>query len=52
MKQSKMFEAIKGWYENGNWNKKQVKNAVGKKITEAEYELITGEKLNGGESDE
>ena len=38
------FEKIKKYYEEGNWGKKAVKNAVKKGwITAEEYELITGE---------
>lgn len=41
---SKMFDRIKELYDTGEWSKKWVKNAVVKgKITEAEYEEITGE---------
>lgn len=39
------FDKIKDFYERGLWNKTMVRNAVVKgKITEDEYELITGEK--------
>lgn len=41
---SKMFEQIKEWYDNGQWSKKRVHDAVAKgKITAEEYRLITGE---------
>lgn len=41
---SPMFEKIKKFYDEGAWPKAAVKNAVIKgKITEEEYELITGE---------
>lgn len=32
-----------GFYKKGFWTKKMLKNMVGKKITEREYEIITGE---------
>lgn len=42
--ESKKFQTVKHYYDNKLWGKKQVKNAVVKAwITEAEYELITGE---------
>ena len=42
--ESKKFQTVKRYYDNKLWGKKQVKNAVVKAwITEAEYELITGE---------
>lgn len=37
------FEKVKGYYESGMWTKYMVRNVVGKWITAAEYELITGE---------
>lgn len=38
------FQSVKYYYDNHLWSKRQVKNAVAKaRITEAEYELITGE---------
>lgn len=40
---SKKYELVKGYYENGLWNKQRVHNAVGKWITAEEYEEITGE---------
>lgn len=41
---SRMFEKIKNWYENGDWNKTQVGDAVAKgRITEDEFEEIVGE---------
>ncbi len=44
---SKDFEKYKYYYDQGLWNKKMLKNAVKKgKITEAEYEEITGEPYN------
>lgn len=41
---SKNYEKVKNYYDNGVWNQARVYNAVGKWITEAEYEEITGEK--------
>lgn len=39
------FDKIKRYYDSGVWNKTMVRNAVGKgKITQEEYETITGEK--------
>lgn len=43
MEYSKNFEKVKKYYDTGKWSKTMVKNAVGKWITEAEYEEITGE---------
>ena len=43
MEHSKNFEKVKNYYDNKLWNKKRVYNAVGKWITDAEYEEITGE---------
>lgn len=41
------FETIKKYFTLGMWNKKMVANAVKKGIiTEEEYTLITGEKLD------
>jgi hypothetical protein len=37
-----MFEKIKFYYDNGLWNIDRVWNVVGKAITEAEYQQITG----------
>lgn len=38
------FEKVKGYYNNGLWNKKMVRNAVAKGwITADEYALIVGE---------
>ena len=44
---SKNFEKVKTYYDTGMWSKAKVKNAVGKWITAAEYEEITGEKYDG-----
>ena len=39
------FDKIKRYYDSGVWNKTMVRNAVVKgKITQGEYETITGEK--------
>lgn len=44
IERSPKFNDIKSYYDNGFWNLKMVKNAVLKgKITEEEFELITGE---------
>jgi hypothetical protein len=40
---SKNFEKVKAYYDNKLWSKKKVYNAVGRWITEVEYEEITGE---------
>lgn len=40
---SEKFEKVKYYYDNKLWTKKQVYNAVGKWITEKEYEEITKE---------
>jgi hypothetical protein len=40
---SKNFEKVKKYYDDGIWSKARVYNAVGKWITAAEYEEITGE---------
>lgn len=37
------FNKVKGYYDRGLWSKDRVHKAVGKWITEEEYELITGE---------
>lgn len=40
------FEKIKEYYDKKYWTKEMVKNAVKmKKITEEEFEEITGEKI-------
>ena len=42
---SPKFEKVKGYYEDGLWNRTMVKNAVKKGwITAEEYKIITGEK--------
>lgn len=41
---SKNYEKVKKYYDNGVWNQARVYNAVGKWITETEYEEITGAK--------
>lgn len=40
---SKNFEKVKDYYDNDVWDKSRVYNAVGRWITAAEYEEITGE---------
>jgi hypothetical protein len=44
---SKHFDKVKGYYEAGLWSLKMVKNAVGRWITEDEFQEITGENFNG-----
>ncbi len=39
---SEKFEKVQRYYELSLWNETQVKNAVGRWITEEEYEEITG----------
>lgn len=39
---SKNYEKVKHYYENGCWSIDRVYNAVGKWITEDEYNEITG----------
>lgn len=41
-KHSKNFQKVKNYYDRGLWNIDRVFNAVGKWITEAEYNEITG----------
>lgn len=43
MEHSKNYEKVKTYYENGLWDKTRVYRVVGKWITQAEYEDITGE---------
>lgn len=44
MEHSPKFNKVKGYYDNGLWNKAMVYNAVDKGwITAAEYEEIVGE---------
>lgn len=40
---SPIAKRYQGFYKKGFWTKKMLKNMVGKKITEREYEIITGE---------
>ena len=41
---SPKFYLVKGYYDEGKWGKKAVKNAVGRNwITSDEYQEITGE---------
>ena len=42
---SKHYEKVKSYYEKGFWSEEMVKNAVGKWITEEEYMVITGKRL-------
>lgn len=48
MTHSKNFEKVKAYYKNGNghWNIDKVRDAVGRWITAAEYEEITGEQYD------
>ena len=39
---SKNFQKVKNYYDRGLWDIDRVFNAVGKWITEAEYNEITG----------
>lgn len=39
---SERFEKVLGYYKHYLWNLTQVRNAVGKWITEEEYQEITG----------
>ena len=40
---SPIAKRYQGFYKKGFWTKKMLKNMVGKKITEREYGIITGE---------
>jgi hypothetical protein len=42
---SKNFEKVQKYYEKGLWDLEQVKDAVGRWITESEYKEITGEEF-------
>lgn len=42
MEHSKNFEKVKNYYFTKMWNLKKVQDAVGRWITEEEYEEITG----------
>lgn len=45
---SEKYALVKGYYEDGFWKKKAVKNAVKKGwITAEEYEEIVGEEYDG-----
>lgn len=44
---SKHYAKVKEYYDNGLWSKQRVYNAVGKWITQDEYEEITGEPYEG-----
>jgi hypothetical protein len=37
-----MFDLVKNYYDRGLWSIDRVWNVVGKAITEAEYQQITG----------
>lgn len=39
---SKNFEKVKKYYDTGLWNEMRVRNAVGRWITDEEYEEIIG----------
>ena len=41
MEHSPNYEKVKGYYDAGLWDEKRVRIAVGKWITEKEYEEIT-----------
>lgn len=43
MEHSAKYEIVSEYYARGLWSKAQVSKAVGKWITAAEYEEITGE---------
>lgn len=40
---SEKYELVKSYYDKGLWDLDKVKNAVGRWITEDEYQQITGE---------
>lgn len=42
--ESKNYQKVKKYYDDGKWSKKKVHDAVGRWITAEEYETITGEK--------
>lgn len=46
---SKNFEKVKRYYDLGLWDIEKIRAAVGKWITEEEFELITGEKCSNNE---
>ncbi|WP_458459324.1 XkdX family protein [Pseudobutyrivibrio sp.] len=46
---SKKFNTVKKYYDDGLWSKTKVWNAVGRWITEEEYEMIVGEPYSGGD---
>lgn len=43
MGHSTNYEKVKNYYDNGRWSIERVRNAVGRWITEQEFEEITGE---------
>lgn len=44
MAMSKNYVKVKRYYDKGLWDEERVKAAVGKWITEEEYEKIVGQK--------
>lgn len=44
---SKNFEKVRNYYDNDLWSIERVQAAVGKWITEEEYQEITGEPFPG-----
>lgn len=47
MEHSENFEKVKSYYDRGLWNLAKVRKAVGKWITEEEYQEITGQPYDG-----
>lgn len=48
MTHSEKFELVRGYYNNGEWKKKAVRNAVRRGwITADEYTEITGDEYDG-----
>lgn len=45
------FALVKEYYDKGLWAKERVRDAVGRWITPAEYEKITGEPFGAPEKD-
>ncbi len=45
---SAKFEKVKGYFDKGLWTAQMVRNAVGRWITEAEAEEITGAEAEAG----
>ena len=49
---SRYFEKVKGYFDSGLWSLERVRNAVVKGwITAGEYEIITAEDTDGGDSE-